>query len=138
MVTTGGAGTVRICAHGGADPCWRVGCVPVPAGVEAGLPRQLLHVWPVCSHLEDTIIAEYRRGGGGLDLPILNSASSVVPPMLVADTTLLLSTSAAGLHAQLDLLALMTPGRKSLPLVVLCGDLMSSPITTIMMDAMMA
>ena len=36
---------------------------------------------------------------------LMAAASSAVPPILFADDTLLLSTSAAGLQAQLDLLA---------------------------------
>ena len=74
-------------------------------GLKQGCPASCSLFGLFVDDLEDTIIAEHRRGGGGLDLPTLNSASSAVPPILFADDTLLLSTSAAGLQAQLDLLA---------------------------------
>ena len=74
-------------------------------GLKQGCPASCSLFGLFVDDLEDTIIAEHRRGGGGLALPTLNTASSVVPPLLFADDTLLLSTTAAGLQAQLDLLA---------------------------------
>ena len=74
-------------------------------GLKQGCPASCSLFGLFVDDLEDTIIAEHRLGGGGLDLPTLNSASSAVPHILFADDTLLLSTSAAGLQAQLDLLA---------------------------------
>ncbi|KAI3432469.1 hypothetical protein D9Q98_004018 [Chlorella vulgaris] len=69
----------------------------------AGCPLSLTLFGPYIDNLEAAMLAAAQRGAQ-LDLPRLRSSGGMVPPLLYADDTTLLATSADGLQRQLDLL----------------------------------
>jgi hypothetical protein len=85
---------------GGENNGGPVTLLPGTAGLEAGLSSQHHTVWLYMDDLEATMLAAAQRGAK-LDLLWLRGSGGMVPPLLYADDTTLLATSADGLQRAL-------------------------------------
>ncbi|KAL4855790.1 Retrovirus-related Pol polyprotein from type-2 retrotransposable element R2DM [Chlorella vulgaris] len=83
---------------GGLSPCFQA-----RLGLKQGCPLSPTLFGLYIDDLEATMLAAAQRGAR-LDLPWLRGSGGMVPPLLYADDTTLLATSADGLQRQLDLL----------------------------------